>query len=213
MSNLSPQSGPMRSLVAIFRVQVLAERMNYFGFGTTRRMVASRDSNSIGLTSNSSQPVAMAFLRSLSSANADMPMIGMSRVCGLFLRVRTGSPAVNDRHFKVHQNYVRVLGYGQFAALVAVLSRENLKITNSLKARLEHVKVIVIVFDVEHFGHVTDSVHFDGRSFPSHSITASARPNARDFAEPNIKECQTASLRLDLRELDHLRPPLGHPRR
>src|SRR6266481_2428197 len=42
-----------------------------------RRMVATRDSNSIGLASNSSQPVAMAFWRSLATAYADMPMIGM----------------------------------------------------------------------------------------------------------------------------------------
>jgi hypothetical protein len=38
-----------------------------------RRMVATRDSNSIGLASNSSQPVAMAFWRSLATAYADMP--------------------------------------------------------------------------------------------------------------------------------------------
>src|SRR5262245_17196132 len=111
-------------------------------------MVASRDSNSIGLTSNSSHPVAIAFSRSLSSANADMPMIGMSRVCGSFLRSRTGS----------HQDYVRALGQCQLAALRAVLSRENLEIANPLKAHLEHVEVIVVVFDVEHFGHSVPAI-------------------------------------------------------
>src|SRR5262245_41894662 len=65
--------------------------VNYFWLATTRRMVASRHSNSIGLTSNSLHPMAMACSRSLSSANADMPMIGMSRVCGSVLSVRTGS--------------------------------------------------------------------------------------------------------------------------
>ena len=35
-------------------------------------MVATRDSNSIGLASNSSQPVAMAFWRSLATAYADI---------------------------------------------------------------------------------------------------------------------------------------------
>jgi hypothetical protein len=34
-------------------------------------------------------------------------------------------PPVNDRHFEVHQNYVRALGNGQLAALLAVISREN----------------------------------------------------------------------------------------
>jgi hypothetical protein len=62
-------------------------------------------------------------------------------------------PAVNDRHFKVHQNDVRVLGQGQLAALLAVLSRENLEIADPLKAHLEHVEVVIIVFDVEYFGH------------------------------------------------------------
>jgi hypothetical protein len=39
-----------------------------------------------------------------------------------------GFPAVNDRHFEVHQNYVRALRQCQLAALLAVLSRENLEI-------------------------------------------------------------------------------------
>jgi hypothetical protein len=47
------------------------------GFASTRRMVPTRLSNSIGLASNSSHPVAMAFSRSLSTACADMPMIGI----------------------------------------------------------------------------------------------------------------------------------------
>ena len=46
----------------------------------------------------------------------------------------------------------------QLAALLAVLSRENLETTAPLKARLQHVEIIVIVLDVEHFG---------GRRFPS----------------------------------------------
>ena len=61
-----------------------------------------------------------------------MPMIGMFRVLGSFLRVRT--PTVHDRQFEVQQNYVRVLGHGQLTALHAVLSRENLEIVASLKA-------------------------------------------------------------------------------
>jgi len=80
-------------------------------------------------------------------------MIGMSRVCGLFLRDPHGFPAVSAWHFEVHQDYVRALGRGQLAALLAVLSRENFEIANSLKAHLKHVEVVVIVFDVEHFGH------------------------------------------------------------
>src|SRR4029453_7014993 len=68
-----------------------ARKEHYLGFASTRWMVATRLSNSIGLASNSSHPVAMAVSRSLSPACADMPMIGMSRVCGSFLRRRTAS--------------------------------------------------------------------------------------------------------------------------
>src|SRR5262249_49420799 len=46
----------------------------------------------------------------------------------------------------------------QPAALLAVLRCENLEAAAQLEARLEHVQVVVVVFDVEHFGHVTDSV-------------------------------------------------------
>src|SRR5262245_26658824 len=127
----------------------------------------------------------MAFSRSLASAYADMPMIGMFRVRGSFLRARTGSqrsmigisrsiritsgcsvtanlqpcslssaartsksPHRSRRVF--NQNYVRVLGHGQLAALLAVLSCENLEIAASLKARLQHIEIIVVVFDVCH---------------------------------------------------------------
>ena len=51
-------------------------RSIYLGLASTCRTVASRLSNSIGLASNSSHPVAMAFSRSLASAYADIPMIG-----------------------------------------------------------------------------------------------------------------------------------------
>src|SRR5260370_24565945 len=39
-----------------------------------------------------------------------------------------------------------------------VLSCENLEVAAQLEARPEHVQVVVVVFDVEHFGHVSDSV-------------------------------------------------------
>jgi hypothetical protein len=51
-----------------------------------------------------------------------------------------------------------VLGRGQPAALFAVLRCEHLEAAAQLEARLEHVQVVVVVFDVEHFGHVAYSV-------------------------------------------------------
>jgi len=52
----------------------------------------------------------MAFARSLSSANADMPMIGDIAGLGIALEGTLGFPTVNDRHFEVHQIYIWVFG-------------------------------------------------------------------------------------------------------
>jgi hypothetical protein len=122
-------------------------------------MLPTKDSNSIGLASNSSQPVAMAVSRSLSSAYADMPMIGMSQVCGSSLRRRTGSQR-STTAFR-GPSELRSDAPPRPALL---LRRENLEIAVPLKAHLEHVEVVVVVFDVEHFGHVAVSVSLGGRS-------------------------------------------------
>jgi hypothetical protein len=76
--------------------------------------------------------------------------------CGRFghlLETAHHFPTVIDRHFEVHQNDIRALSRGQPAALLAVLRRENLEIADPLKAHLEHVEIVVVVFDVEQFGH------------------------------------------------------------
>jgi|SRR5262249_37506444 len=130
----------------------------YLWGANTRRMVATRLSNSIGLASNSSHPVAMAFSRSPSSACADMPMIWNVPGLRIVLETPHGFPTIVVRHFEVHQDHVRVLARGQTAALLAVLRCDNLEAAAQLEARLEHVQVVVVVFDVEHFGHVADSV-------------------------------------------------------
>src|SRR6516164_11282332 len=77
---------------------------------------------------------------------------------GIVLEAAHHFPAVSVWHFEVHENYVRVFGPRQVATLLAVLSRENLEIAEQLKPRLEHVQVVVVVFDVEHFGHVAYSI-------------------------------------------------------
>jgi hypothetical protein len=116
-------------------------------------MVATRLSNSIGLASNSSHPVAMAFSRSLSIACADMPMIGMSRVCGSFLETPHGFPTIVVRHFEVGQDHVRVLGRGQSAAFLAVLRCEHLEVAVQLEARLDkRARLFVEAAAVEKFG-------------------------------------------------------------
>jgi hypothetical protein len=54
------------------------------------------------LTSNSSQPAAMACSRSLFSPYADMPMIGDVVDQRIGLEDPHAFPAINDRHFEVH---------------------------------------------------------------------------------------------------------------
>jgi len=76
----------------------------------------------------------MAFSRSLSAAYADMPMIGMSQVCGSFLRRRTAS----QRSSSGISSSIRITsGFsleGQPAALLAVLRCENLEAAAQLRA-------------------------------------------------------------------------------
>src|SRR5215831_13633038 len=69
-----------------------------------------------------------------------------------------GFPAVDNRHFEVHQDDVRPLGSRHLAALLAVLCRQHLEIAEQLEPHLEHVDVVVVVFDVKHFGHDAGSV-------------------------------------------------------
>src|SRR5262245_34440288 len=147
-------------------------------------MVASRDSNSIGLTSNSSQPVAIACSRSLSSAYADMPMIGMSRVWGSVLRVRTGSQRSTtgiSRSIRITSGCSVAANFQPFSVLSAARTSKS---PTPLKAHLEHVEVVVIVFDVEHFGHIAVSVFLLP---PGYLVTRSPR-RQEQVAYPGIRQ-------------------------
>src|SRR5215469_16273692 len=64
-----------------------------------------------------------------------------------------GFPAVNDGHFEVHQDNIRLLGLRHLAPSLAVLGRDNLKIPKKLKPHFEHIDVVVVVFDIKHFDH------------------------------------------------------------
>src|SRR5262245_57752454 len=64
-----------------------------------------------------------------------------------------GFPAVDHRHLQIHQDDVRLLGRRGLAALLAVLRRQNLEIAEQLEPHLEHVEVVVVVFDVEDLDH------------------------------------------------------------
>src|SRR5215471_12150723 len=97
--------------------------------------------------------LALALLRMRGHAN-DWNVPGLRIV----LETPHGFPTVVVRHLEVHQDHIRVLSRGQPAALLAVLRCENLEAAAQFEARLEHVQIVVVVFDVEHFGHVADSV-------------------------------------------------------
>jgi hypothetical protein len=116
-------------------------------------MVATSRSNSIGLLSNSLPPRGERLF-----AFAGERMCGESddwNVAGLRIALESprGFPAVDDGHFEVHQDDVRLLGSRHLAPFLAVLRRQNLEIAQQLEPHLEHIDVVVVVFDVKHFGH------------------------------------------------------------
>ncbi len=76
-------------------------------------------------------------------------------VAGLRIALESprGFPAVDDGHFEVHQDDVRLLGSRHLAPFLAVLRRQNLEIAQQLEPHLEHIDVVVVVFDIKHFGH------------------------------------------------------------
>src|SRR5262245_22861389 len=91
-------------------------------------------------------------------ALARQRMCGQSddgNVLGLRVAFQTprGFPAVNNGHFEVHQDNIRLLGRRHLAPFLAVLGRENLEIPKKLKPHFEHIDVVVVVFDIKHFDH------------------------------------------------------------
>src|SRR5215469_7425645 len=90
--------------------------------------------------------------------------LARQRMCGQsddgnVLRLRVafetprGFPAVNNGHFNVHQDNIRLLGRRHLAPFLAVRGRENLEIPKKLKPHFEHIDVVVIVLDIKHFDH------------------------------------------------------------
>jgi hypothetical protein len=61
----------------------------------------------------------------------------MSRVCRIALESPRGFPAVDDGHFEVHQDDVRLLGSRHLAPFLAVLRRQNLEIAQQLEPHLD----------------------------------------------------------------------------
>src|SRR6266550_4370203 len=81
-------------------------------------------------------------------------------VAGLRIALQSpcGFPAVDDGHFEIHQDDIGALADRHLAPLLAVLRRQNLEIAEQLEPHLEHIDVVVVVFDVKHFGHDAASI-------------------------------------------------------
>src|SRR6516162_5004479 len=79
-------------------------------------------------------------------------------VLGLRVAFQTlrGFPAINNGHFEVHQDNIRLFGRRHLAPFLAVRCRENLEIAKKLEPHFEHIDVVVVVFDIKHFDHDAD---------------------------------------------------------
>src|SRR5262245_23949503 len=67
-------------------------------------------------------------------------------------------PSIDHRHFEVHQDEIRLLNCSHLAALFAILRRQHLEVAEQLEPHLEHVDVVVVVFDIENLGHDAASI-------------------------------------------------------
>src|SRR5262249_18311872 len=74
-------------------------------------------------------------------------------------------PAVDAGHLQIHQDQLRLLARRHLAALLAVLGGENLELVEQFEAHLEHIDIVVVVFDVKDLDH-------DAASIPLTAVSA-----------------------------------------
>src|SRR6266567_1714958 len=98
-----------------------------------------------------------------------------------------GFPAVDHRHFEVHQDDIGALADRHCAALLAVLRRHHLEIAEQLEPHLEHEDVVVVVFNVKHFGHDAASIPL----MPSGFLCTSRRMRSTRSAGRNLSLTST----------------------
>src|SRR5262245_48118388 len=78
--------------------------------------------------------------------------------CWTALQPPRGFPTVDNGHFEVHQDEIRLLRCSHLAALFAVLRRQHFVVAEQLEPHLEHVDVVIVVFDIENLGHDAASI-------------------------------------------------------
>src|SRR5262249_27438343 len=76
---------------------------------------------------------------------------------GIVLQPPRRLPAVDDRELEIHHDHVGLLGRGLGTSDLAVLGHQHLELVEQLEPHLEHVDVVVVVFDVEDSYHGTRS--------------------------------------------------------
>src|SRR6516162_5063807 len=117
-----------------------------------------------------------------------------------------GFPAVNNGHFEVHQDNVRLLGRRHLAPFLAVLGRENLEIPKKLKPHFEHIDVVVVVFDIKHFDHDAAPLHCGLPACPSLAVASPSRPSS-DSRSRNPELSFASSSSDELERVRHLGSP------
>src|SRR5215469_11799578 len=109
-------------------------------------------------------------------------------------------PAVNNRHFEVHQDNIRLFGRRHLAPFLAVLGRENLEIPKKLEPHFEHIDVVVVVFDIKHLDHDAAPLPFTdcrfARSFSTGYRNRSSPPGREVQAQLGFPSNSSGELKL-----------------
>ena len=75
-------------------------------------------------------------------------MTGIIRVSSGFLEASRRLPAVQDRKSEVHQDQIWTLIVGNGEPLLTIQGHDDLE-AGALEARLKHIDVVLVVFDIE----------------------------------------------------------------
>src|SRR6266480_1416980 len=128
---------------------------------TVRRVLAHRrdqpiefDRRGVELVTPSGNRLFALARQRVRGQNDDRDVTGLR----IALQSSRGFPAVDNGHFEVHQDDIGALADRHLAPLLAILRRQNLEIAEQLEPHLEHIDVVVVVFDVKHFGHDAASI-------------------------------------------------------
>src|SRR5262249_43732964 len=114
---------------------------------------------------------------------------------GTVLRAARRLPAVDHRLFEAHRDDVRAPAPRHRTALLAVWRRHNLEVAQQLEPHLEHIDVVVVILDVEHFGHDAASIPLSrALASPACGLMSSLVPLAGAPTRPGRRTVKTEPL-------------------